>query len=81
MTDQPITAGQVYQSADPRGGARIRISSYRPGDARAYVLDAATGERYRQILVSFLHVSPVTQAGRPRRTGCVLVRDAEELQP
>lgn len=67
-----IEPGQVYRSCDPRGGASIRISSWRPGDARAYVIDAVTSKRYRQILVSQLHDSPTTKTGRPRRTGYAL---------
>jgi hypothetical protein len=70
-----ITPGQIYQSCDPRDvpPIRIRIESYRPGEARAHVVDAATGKRFRQILVSQLHVSGVTRNGTPRRTGYRLV--------
>lgn len=72
-----IRPGQIYRSADPRGGATIRISSYQPGDPRAHVVDAATGKRYRQILASYLHADATTQAGEPRRTGYVLIQDTE----
>jgi hypothetical protein len=69
-----IEPGQVCRSCDPRGGPpiRIRIESWRPGDARAHVVDAATGKRFRQILVKFLHDSPITKTGQPRRTGYTL---------
>lgn len=69
MTIQP---GQTYRSCDPRGGPRIRITSYRPGDARARVVDAYDGKRFRQILVSALHDSDTTKTGVKRRTGYAL---------
>lgn len=67
-----IEPGQVYRSADPRGGARIRILRWQPGWNRAQVVDAATGKRQRQILVSALHLDSKTKSGQPRRTGYVL---------
>jgi hypothetical protein len=67
-----IQPGQIYRSCDPRESIRIRITAYRPGDARAHVVDAVTGKRFRQILVQQLHESPVTATGRRRRTGYVL---------
>lgn len=67
-----IEAGQIYRSCDPRGGSSIRIEKYHPGDARAHVVDAATGKRFRQILVNSLHDSPTTKTGQPRRTGYAL---------
>ena len=71
MTIEP---GQIYQSCDPRDQPpiRLRIESWRPGDARAHVVDAATGKRFRQILVNSLHDSPTTKTGQPRRTGYAL---------
>ncbi|MFF9197312.1 hypothetical protein ACF09L_19100 [Streptomyces sp. NPDC014779] len=69
MTIQP---GQTYRLADPRETIRIRITAYTPGDARAHVVDAVTGKRPRQILVTHLHTSPLTKAGQPRRSGYVL---------
>jgi hypothetical protein len=74
-----IQSGQIYRPCDPRGGARIRITAYRPGDARAHVVDAVTGKRPRQILVKDLHESPVTATGRRRRSGYVLDRDTPEV--
>lgn len=71
-----IQDGQTYQSCNPRGGPRIRIKKYRPGDSHAHIVDAHSGKRFRQILVSELHESPMTKYGRPRRTGYVLVVDA-----
>lgn len=71
----PIEPDQIYRSADPRGGPRIRITAYTPGTARAHVVDAVTGRRFRQILVSGLHASPTTKTGLPRRTGYVLDTD------
>ncbi|MFF7130357.1 hypothetical protein [Streptomyces sp. NPDC008240] len=68
----PIQPGQTYRSLDPRGGPRIRIESYRPGDLRAHIVDAATGKRFRQILVTALHDSPTTRDGQPRRAGYAL---------
>lgn len=67
-----IQPGQTYRSLDPRESIRIRIVSYRPGDARAQVVDAVTGKRQRQILVTCLHDSPLTRDGQPRRTGYAL---------
>ncbi|MFE6225452.1 hypothetical protein [Streptomyces sp. NPDC057854] len=67
-----IEPGQTYRSADPRETIRIRITRYTPGSARAHVVDAVTGKRPRQMLVSYLHDSPTTKAGRPRRTGYIL---------
>ncbi|MGQ4343534.1 hypothetical protein [Streptomyces sp. SAS_275] len=67
-----IEPGQIYRSCDPRGGPRIRIKSYRPGDARAHVVDARDGKRFRQILVTALHATVTTRDGQPRRTGYVL---------
>ncbi|GAA1887795.1 hypothetical protein GCM10009837_06980 [Streptomyces durmitorensis] len=72
MTIQP---GQIYRSCDPRGGPRIRISSYIPGHARAHVVDAHAGKRFRQILVTALHADATTRDGRSRRTGYVLEVD------
>jgi len=67
-----IAADQIYRSCDPRGGPSIRITSYRPGEARAQVVNAADGKRFRQILVAQLHDSPLTKTGKPRRTGYAL---------
>lgn len=70
-----ITAGQIYQSCNPRDvpPIRIRIESYRPGAPQAHVVDAVTGKRFRQILVARLHASGLTRNGAPRRTGYRLV--------
>jgi hypothetical protein len=73
-----IQPGQIYRSCDPRESIRIRITAYRPGDARAHVVDAVTGKRPRQIFVKDLHESPVTATGRRRRSGYVLDRDTPE---
>ncbi|MEV0443503.1 hypothetical protein AB0I84_13185 [Streptomyces spectabilis] len=67
-----IKPGQTYRSCNPHETTRLRIESYRPGDARAHVVDATTGKRPRQILISQLHDSPLTRDGQPRRTGYVL---------
>ncbi|MFH9072708.1 hypothetical protein [Streptomyces alboflavus] len=67
-----ITPGQTYRSCNPRETTRLRIESYRPGDAHARVADATTGKRPRWILVGQLHDSPLTWDGKPRRTGYVL---------
>ncbi|WTW93654.1 hypothetical protein OG216_09810 [Streptomycetaceae bacterium NBC_01309] len=69
-----IRPGQVYRSCNPRG-PRIQVTGYTPGAARAHVADADTGGRVRQILVRQLHATPMTEAGRPRRTGYVLEAD------
>ncbi|MEV8324581.1 hypothetical protein [Kitasatospora sp. NPDC056731] len=76
-----IKPGQIYTDCDPRSSITIRIVDYTPGDARAQVVDATTGKRQRQILVHTFHVSAVTKAGKPRRTGYALVQDTEEPQP
>lgn len=70
-----IQPGQTYRSADPRGGPRIRIDTYTPGDARAHVVDATDGKRFRQILVRTLHPTATTKTGQRRRTGYVLETD------
>ncbi|MFJ4808528.1 hypothetical protein [Streptomyces longwoodensis] len=72
-----IQPGQIYRHCDPRESIRIRIVSYRHGDARAHVVDAVTGKRYRQILVTYLHASATTRDGRPRRSGYALEQGGE----
>lgn len=73
MTSHSIRPGQVYRACDPRDdGRHIRILSYETWDARAQVVDAVTGKRQRQILVDYLHASPTTATGQPRRTGYAL---------
>lgn len=76
-----IQPGQIYRSLDPRGGPRIRITAYRPGDSRAHVVDAHDGKRFRQILVTALHDSDRTQTGTLRRTGYVLEADGHDDGP
>lgn len=68
-----IQPGQIYRSLDPRGRPAIRITGYTSGHARAHVVDAVTGKRFRQILVTALHASDRTKTGAPRRTGYALV--------
>lgn len=68
----PIGPGQIYRSCDPRGGPRIRITWYVPGHARAHVVDAQDGKRFRQIRVTALHATATTRDGQPRRTGYAL---------
>ncbi|MGI5201678.1 hypothetical protein ACQEU6_08860 [Spirillospora sp. CA-108201] len=70
-----VEVGQVYESCDPRGGPAIRVVEYTPGSNRAEVVDAVTGNLPRSILVTALHATRNTQAGRARRTGYRLVRD------
>jgi len=68
-----IQPGQTYTSCHPLDEARrIRIETYRPGDVRAHIVDADTGKRFRQILVSTLHDSNRTKSGAPRRSGYAL---------
>lgn len=67
-----IKEGQVYRSADPRGGPRVRIVRYELGWNRADVVDATTGKQPRRIVVRDLHAEPLTKHGQPRRTGYVL---------
>ncbi|WP_372407476.1 hypothetical protein [Streptomyces luteireticuli] len=70
MPDTAISVGQIYLACPVSDGSRrIRIESYAPGDARAEVVDADSGKRPRQILVTQLHSSPLTEYGRPRRNG------------
>ena len=70
----PIQPGQIYRHCDPRESIRIRITAYTPGANRADVVDAVTGKRPRQILVTHLHDSATTKTGQPRRTGYALER-------
>lgn len=67
-----ITAGQIYRSCDESGRHPIRVVRYRLGEARAQIVNAQTGKRFRSILVTYLHASPTTRAGEPRRSGYVL---------
>ncbi|WP_405699091.1 hypothetical protein OG209_05220 [Streptomyces sp. NBC_01383] len=69
-----IQPEQTYRSADPRDTHRepIRITAYTPGHARAHIVDARSGKKFRQILVSSLHATATTRDGKPRRTGYVL---------
>ncbi|CAM4397409.1 hypothetical protein NORO109296_26870 [Nocardiopsis rhodophaea] len=46
---------------------------YTPGDTRAVVVDARTGQYPRRILASDLHATPVTRNGTPRRDGYWLI--------
>ncbi|MDT0382660.1 hypothetical protein RM572_28320 [Streptomyces sp. DSM 42041] len=71
-----VRPGQTYRHCDPRERIRVRIEAYTDGDARAEVVDAATGKRPRRILVKDLHESPITANGRRRRSGYVLERDS-----
>lgn len=73
-----IEPGQIYTDCDPRGGATIRIRKYTPGDARAHVVDAATGKRARVILVSSLHPTGTTKTGKTRTRGYRLVSEPAE---
>lgn len=67
-----IEPGQVYRSCHPLDNIRIRIVRHVPGWNRADVVDATTGKRPRQVLVSALHASATTKSGAPRRTGYAL---------
>ncbi|WP_415840924.1 hypothetical protein, partial [Nocardiopsis rhodophaea] len=51
----------------------IRVMDYTPGDTRAVVVDARTGQYPRRILASDLHATPVTRNGTPRRDGYWLI--------
>lgn len=72
----PIKPGLVYRSCDPRGGPSIRIVTVNPNSAE--VVDTQTGKRPRRILDKFLHDSPLTKTGQPRRTGYVLETEPTE---
>ncbi|MFE7547040.1 hypothetical protein [Streptomyces gardneri] len=67
-----IQPGQIYRSADPRGGPRIRIERFTAGHNHAWVVNAYDGARGRWVLVRNLHDSPDTKTGARRRTGYVL---------
>lgn len=77
-----IQPGQIYRSADPRDGHRkpIRITAY-DGSNRAHVVDAHSGKRPRQILVSSLHDTPTTRDGKPRRSGYIRVQAETPSEP
>ncbi|MFE7129313.1 hypothetical protein ACFVIM_00440 [Streptomyces sp. NPDC057638] len=64
-----IQPGKVFVACNPRDNIRIRVESYKSGDARALVVDAGTGARPRFILVSSLYQSPTTGTGDRRRSG------------
>lgn len=68
-----ISVGQVYRRYDKHDQAvhRILIVEYYPGGNRARVVNADTGKRPRDILVSSLHAGP-GPGGRPRSTGYTL---------
>lgn len=76
-----IKPDAVFVSCDPRDSIRIRVTAYTPGDARAQVVDAATGKRPRQVLVSGLHKSPYTTRGTRRRTGYALEGSDQQAPP
>ena len=65
-----IESGQVYRSCDPRGGPLVRIVAVYANSVD--VVDAQDGKRPRRILAKFLHDSPTTRDGKPRRTGYAL---------
>ncbi|MEE6264932.1 hypothetical protein ACJ6WD_09605 [Streptomyces sp. VTCC 41912] len=67
-----IRMDQIYSSCDPRGGPRIRITDYLPGDTHAGVVDAHNSKRPRKIRVSDLHATDTTKTGAKRRTGYAL---------
>ncbi|MFI6464576.1 hypothetical protein [Streptomyces sp. NPDC050538] len=72
-----IKPGRIFAACDPRDSIRVRIEQYKPGDMRALVVDAVTGQRRRLMLISALHASAFTNAGVPRRSG--YAPDATEL--
>jgi hypothetical protein len=65
-----IEPGQVYRSCDPRGGPLVRVVTVNPNSVN--VVDAQDGKRPRRILLAYLHDSPTTKTGQPRRTGYAL---------
>ncbi|MFF8840527.1 hypothetical protein [Streptomyces sp. NPDC015130] len=67
-----IQPGQIYRSADPRGGPRIRIERFTPGHNHVWAVDAQNGKRARWILIRNLHATATTKTGARRRTGYVL---------
>ncbi|MEV4440439.1 hypothetical protein AB0K09_15725 [Streptomyces sp. NPDC049577] len=70
MTSHAIQAGQVYRRVDT--GRRIRITSYRPGAAKADIVDHTSGETLDRVPVRQLHDGAFTPTGRLRRAGYVL---------
>jgi hypothetical protein len=70
-----IESGQVYRSLRPRDdGFRIRVTEVGVHSVRA--VDASNGRPLLdRVLASSLHASAMTAAGKPRRTGYVLVQD------
>ena len=73
-----IEVGQVYTSCNPRYTITVRVVAYRPGQARASVVDAETGKRPRSILAKNLHASRLTGRGEPRKTGYRPVKDVPD---
>jgi hypothetical protein len=72
-----ITAGQVYESCDPRdNGRKIQILAYSPGAERAQIISHPDGKRQRQIKASELHTKQVTESGKLRRRGYALIKEA-----
>lgn len=76
-----IEAGQEYTSCNPLDSIRIRVVGKPfPGVTGRRLVDIATVNargrevRRRSIFIGSLHESDVTQAGRPRLTGYVLVQ-------
>ncbi|RSS59826.1 hypothetical protein [Streptomyces sp. WAC01280] len=67
-----IQPGQIYRSADPRGGPRIRVERYTHGHDHAWVVNAHDGKRARWVLTRSLHATATAKTGTPRRTGYVL---------
>lgn len=67
MTIEP---GQVYRSCDSRGGPLVRVVEVHANSVQ--VVDAQDGKRPRRILLTYIHDSPITKTGKPRRTGYAL---------
>ena len=69
-----IRKNQIYRCCDPRGGPRVRITAYAPGDTHAFVVDAYDGKRPRKIRVRDLHSTGTAKTGAKRRAGYALER-------
>jgi hypothetical protein len=76
VTDTP-RPGQVYRHADPRISPPLLLRINKVNINRAEVTYLRTCRR-GAILLSALHASDTTKAGKRRTSGYVLVQDTEE---
>lgn len=77
-----IGKGNIYESADPRDGARrIVITAFYTGHASASIVSHPSGKNHRSINTRYLHQDRNTGKGVPRKNGYFFVGRTDETQP